>query len=148
MSDWESSLRDLRVMQERMNALLEDSLRNPTAEREELADAAWTPAADAFETEREVLLLVDVPGVSRETLRVDVDGSHLVVRGERRLPEGLERGNARRVERPYGTFTRGFELPASIDEARITAEHRDGVIAIRIPKRESARGRKFQITVE
>jgi HSP20 family protein len=148
MSDWESSLRDLRMMQERMNALLEESVRGQAPESEEPVDAAWAPAADAFERETEILLLVDVPGVAREDLRLDVAGGTLVVRGERRIPGGLDRGDARRVERAYGAFSRAFELPASVDETRIRAEHRDGVLAIRLPKRERSGGRPFQITVE
>jgi HSP20 family protein len=148
MSDWETSLRDLKVMQERMNALFEESLRGATPEREEVEDAVWAPSADAFETDDEIVVLVDVPGVSRDAMRVEVDGNHLLVRGERHIPEGLDRGDARRVERAYGAFSRGFELPAAVDETRISAEHRDGVLAVRLPKRESPRGRQFQIPVE
>jgi HSP20 family protein len=148
MSRPEDSLSDLKAMQERMNALLEESLSRDPDAREEFAPPDWAPVADAFETEREVLLFVDAPGVRREDLRLEVDGAQLVVRGERRLPEGLGGELLRRVERPYGAFARAFELPATVDESRITAEHRDGVLQIRLPKRETASGRRFQIQVE
>jgi HSP20 family protein len=148
MSDWETSLRDLKLMQERMNALLEESVKGAIAPGEPLDESTWIPAADAFETAVELLLLVDVPGTTRDDLRVDVEGGRLVVSGERKLPEGLASADVRRIERTYGTFSRSFELPATIDETRIKAEHRAGVLAIRLPKRESSRGRQFQVTVE
>lgn len=147
MSDWEDSLRDLRVMQERMNTLLEQSLKGPAPEHEEPADTVWAPPADAFETELEILLLVEIAGVSREDVRLDVDGNRLILSGERRIPDGLDRGDARRVERNYGAFSRVFELPAPVDEVRISAEHKDGVLVVRLPKRESPRDRQFQIPV-
>ena len=148
MSDWDSSLRDLKAMQRRMNALLEDSLRGASAPREEPDADSWIPAADAFETDGELVLLVDVAGIERDALQLDVDRDRLVLRGERRIPEGLHGDGARRIERPYGAFSRVFELPASIDETRIRAEHRDGVLAIRLPKRDEPRGGQFHITVE
>jgi HSP20 family protein len=148
MSDWDGSLRDLRAMQQRMNALLEDSRRGAAAAREDLGPGEWVPAADAFETGAEIVLLVDLAGVGRDALRLEVEGDRLVLRGERRVPEGLDGDDARRLERPSGAFSRAFELPATVDETRIRAEHRDGVLAIRLPKREHPRGGQFQITVE
>jgi HSP20 family protein len=148
MSDWDASLRDLKAMQRRMNALLEDSRRGTAAPLEETAASEWIPAADAFETDGEVVMLVDLAGVERERLQLDVDGDRLVLRGERRTPDGLDGDDARRIERPYGAFSRVFELPASVDETRIRAEHRDGVLTIRLPKREEPRGGQFHITVE
>jgi HSP20 family protein len=148
MSDHENSLRELRTMQERMNALLEESLRGAVARGEEFAESTWAPAADAFETEREIVLLVDVPGVDRADLHVDVDGRSLVVRGERRVPEHVADVETRRVERAYGAFSRAFDLPPTVDETRIRAEHRDGVLSVRLPKRESPRGAAFRIEVE
>lgn len=148
MSDRESSLRDLKLMQERMNALLEESIRGASARPEERADAAWAPVSDAFETEAEIVLLVDVPGVARGDVRVEVDGGTLVVRGERHVPEWLAEVETRRLERVYGPFERTFDLPPTVDDARIRAEHRDGVVVVRLAKRESPRGRAFRIEVE
>jgi HSP20 family protein len=148
MSDWDGSLRDLKAMQRRMNALLEDSRRGASAPLEEPAVSEWIPATDAFETDGEVVLLVDVAGVARDTLELDVDGDRLVLRGERRIPDGLAADDMRRIERPYGAFSRVFELPASVDETGIRAAHRDGVLAIRLPKREQLRDGQIHITVE
>jgi HSP20 family protein len=148
MSDRESSLRDLKLMQERMNALLEESFKGAAVRIDERVDATWAPVSDAFETDREIVLLVDVPGVARGDVTVEIDGGTLVVRGERHVPEGLAEVETRRLERAYGPFSRSFDLPPAVDEARIKAEHRDGVLAVRLPKRESSKGRTFQIEVE
>lgn len=148
MVDRESSLRELKSMQERMNELLDESLKGAPVRVEEAVEPSWAPAADAFETEREIVLFIDVPGVERGELRVDVDGRSLVVRGERRLPEGCADVESRRVERAYGAFTRTFDLPLAVDEAAIRAEHRDGVLTLHLPKREPPRGPSFQVEIE
>jgi HSP20 family protein len=135
-------------MQERMSALLEESLHREQVVREDLAGPEWVPAADAFETDREVLLFVDVPGVRRDDMRLEVEGGRLVVRGERRLPEGLDPGLMHRGELLYGTFFRSFELTAAVEETGITASHRSGVLAIRLPKRATDTDQSFEIPVD
>jgi len=149
MSDRESSLRDLKLMQERMSSLLEESLQNAVVRSDELAaETSWAPPADAFETEDEVMLLVDLAGVERADVEVVVEDGLLVVRGDRRVPEALVDVENRRIERAYGPFARSFELPATVEVAKIRAEHRDGVLVLRLPMRERTRGRSFQIEVE
>ena len=148
MARSEDSLRDLKAMQERMNALLEESLHREPIVREDLAGPDWVPAADAFETEREVLLFVDVPGVRRDEMRLEVEGGRLVVRGERRVPDGLDPALTHRGELLYGTFFRSFELTAAVEETQITATHRAGVLAIRLPKRATDTDQHFEIPVE
>src|SRR5215207_1574234 len=114
MSRWNSPLRDLVLMQERMNRLLDDTIRREPEAQVNTPESAWIPAADAFETDGEIVLFVDVPGIDRHTVQLQLDGHVLTLRGERLLPEGVDRQRARRSERAYGPFVRSFELPHDI----------------------------------
>src|SRR4051812_5700174 len=100
--------RDLFALQERMNHLFEEAADRRAGAREDEAEierADWIPAADVYEDEREYLLVLDLPGINRETLDVNLDDGRLVVRGERAAAEGVR---ARRTERPQGRFVRTF----------------------------------------
>jgi HSP20 family protein len=148
MSRWNNPLRDLVLMQERMNRLLEDSMRRAPEAPVDVPESAWTPEADVFERDGEIVLFVDVPGIDRQTVQLQLDEHVLTLRGERPLPPDVDPARARRSERAYGSFVRTFELPRDVDEERISAEQRNGVLMIRLPKRGEKRSRQVQITVE
>ena len=136
-------VRDLFTLQERMNRLFEEAAerRSRSGEDEgEIERADWIPAADIYEDEREYMLALDLPGIDRERLDVSLDEGRLVVRGERAAPaEGL---GVRRAERPHGRFVRSFSLPDAVERERITADYKDGVLALHLPKRaDRQRGR-------
>lgn len=147
-ADWEDPLKDLKLMQERMNSLLEESLLQSSVEGEELVEGRWQPGADAFETDADFVLLVDTAGMSREQIEVNVDGNRLTVSGERQPAEAVRGAQPLWLERPYGAFARGFDIPPQVDERRITAGVEAGVLVVRMPKRAADRGAQFQIIVE
>jgi HSP20 family protein len=106
----------------------------------------WAPAVDIYETEdRELVLKAELPDMKREDIHVTFENNVLTVKGERKLAEEVKRENVQRMERYYGSFTRSFTLPATVDGTRITAAYKDGVLTIRLPQREEARPK--QITV-
>ena len=140
-------VRDLFTLQDRMNRLFEEAAdRRPSAREEEgeIERADWIPAADVYEDEREYLLALDLPGIDRETLDVSLDDGRLAIRGERRGQEGV---NARRTERPQGRFVRTFSLPDAVDRAAISADYKDGVLLLHLPKRDERQGRRLKIDV-
>jgi HSP20 family protein len=140
--------RDLFALQERMNRLFEEAADRRAGAREdegEIERADWIPAADVYEGEGEYLLALDLPGIDREALDVGLDDGRLVIRGERRGQEGLA---ARRTERPQGRFVRTFSLPDAVDRASISADYRDGVLLLRLPKRDERQGRRLKIDVK
>jgi len=144
--------RDLFTLQDRMNRLFEEAAdrrgRGPAeaeAEAEgEIERADWIPAADVYEDEREYLLALDLPGINRDGLEVSLDDGRLVIRGERAAAENLR---ARRAERPQGRFVRTFSLPDAVDRAAITADYKDGVLLLHLPKRGEQRGRRLKIDI-
>ena len=110
----------------------------------EIERADWTPAADVYNHEEEYLIVVDLPGVSREALDISLNDNRLFIRGER-LPEMEAQG---RTERPVGRFLRKFgPLPSAVDQKAISAEYRDGVLRLRLPKRKEQKQRRVEIKV-
>ncbi len=142
-------VRDLFSLQDRMNRLFEEAADRRAGAREEaegeIERADWIPATDVYEDEREYLLALDLPGIDREGLDVSLDDGRLVIRGERSGREGL---NARRTERPQGRFVRTFSLPDAVDRASISADYKDGVLLLHLPKRDERQGRRLKIDVK
>ena len=139
--------RDLFSLQERMNRLFEeaaDRRGGARADEAEIERADWIPAADVYEDEREYLLALDLPGINREGLDVSLDDGRLVIRGDRAAVAGL---HARRAERPQGRFVRTFSLPDAVDRASISADYKDGVLLLHLPKRDERQGRRLKIDV-
>jgi HSP20 family protein len=140
--------RDLFTLQERMNRLFEEAADRRGGAREgeaEIERADWIPAADVYEDEREYMLALDLPGIDREGLDVSLDDGRLVIRGERKAQEGL---HARRTERPQGRFVRTFSLPDAVDRASISADYKDGVLLLHLPKRDGRQGGRLKIDVQ
>jgi HSP20 family protein len=106
----------------------------------------WVPAVDIYEgKDRELVIKAELPDMKREDIHVTFENSVLTIQGERKLAEEVTRENVQRMERYYGSFTRSFTLPATVDGTRITAGYTNGVLTIRLPQREEARPK--QITV-
>ncbi len=137
-------LRDLVALQDRMSRLFEESLHSQAPE-EEVAGGGWTPGADIYEKEGDLVIALEVPGVQRGQVDIRLENNLLSVQGERQLPEGVQRRNFHRMERSYGRFSRNFTLPAGIDQEAIGATFEDGLLIIRVPKRAEAKPRQIDI---
>ncbi|HYN83639.1 MAG TPA: Hsp20/alpha crystallin family protein [Pyrinomonadaceae bacterium] len=146
---WEP-MRDLMTLQDRMNRLFEDAAarRDRTEEEEdEIERADWIPAADVYEAEGEFVIVLDLPGVERGGLDVGLDENRLTIRGERPRAES-EGSTPRRAERPAGRFVRSFTLPETVERESITADYKDGVLRLRLPKRRERQPRRVEIKVQ
>ena len=104
------------------------------------------PETDVVETEREIRVITEMPGLKRENIEIDVENNVLTLRGEKReeRTEG-ENGKYHLAERRYGTFTRSFVLPRDVDADNISASFSDGVLTVTIPKSERARRRRIEV---
>ncbi|HEV2835001.1 MAG TPA: Hsp20/alpha crystallin family protein, partial [Pyrinomonadaceae bacterium] len=144
MSQQWNPLQDLMMLQDRMNRLFEDATQRRTQTGEvgdEFERADWSPAADIYDTERGYLIAIDLPGIKRDALQIDIDDNRLIVKGTRVIDET----GSRRNERPRGKFLRSFTVPASVDQGNIGAEYKEGVLQIRLPKRAEQKAQKIEV---
>ena len=107
----------------------------------------WTPACDIFETDKELVLKFELPGVKKEDVKVTMENHALVLRGERKFEEETNRENYHRVERHYGEFMRSFNVPMFVDATKINAEFKYGVLTVKLPKREEATAKQIDVKV-
>jgi HSP20 family protein len=147
MSQHWNPLQDLITLQDRMNRLFEDATQRRTRDdstgQDEFERADWIPPADIYETDSEYHIAIDVPGVNRDAVEIDVDENRLLVKGVRKLEESMKH----RTERPFGKFLRAFTVPGSVDQTRIGAEYKDGVLQLRLPKRKEPKAQKVEIKI-
>ena len=147
MSQQWNPLQDLMVLQDRMNRLFEDATQRrnqaDAGSGDEFERADWTPASDIYETETGYLIAIDLPGINREALEIDIDDNRLVVKGVRAVAESRQH----RTERPRGKFLRTYSVPGSVDQANIAAEYKDGVLQIRLPKQTEQKPKKIDIKI-
>jgi HSP20 family protein len=121
--------------------------RWPRVATEGRAAQDWAPAADVSETEAEYVIKADLPAVRKEDVSITVQDGVLTLSGERRQEKHAEGEKLHRVERVYGSFARRFALPENADEQGISAESRDGVILIHIPKVKIVQPQPRQIEI-
>ena len=109
-------------------------------------DRGWTPAVDIYETEqREVVLKAELPEVKREDINITFENGVLTIRGDRKYETDVKRENFQRIERHFGSFSRSFTLPATVDATRISASYKEGVLTIRLPQREEAKPKQIVV---
>ncbi len=109
----------------------------------------WVPPVDIYETpDHEVVLKAELPDMKREDISVTFENSVLTLTGERKFEDETRTDSYQRMERQYGSFSRSFTLPATIDAARISASYKDGVLTIKLPQREEARPKQIAVSGE
>ena len=133
-----------------MNRLFQEATaerRGGAAEEEreqEIEHADWIPSADVSQSEKEYVIAVDLPGIERDALEISLDNDRLVIRGTRTI----ENEGQQRIERPHGRFLRRFGVPAIVDQKAISADYKDGVLRVHLPKRsQEQKARKVEIKI-
>jgi HSP20 family protein len=137
-----------RSFQQRLNRMFENAFAPftfPTGEN--LSIMTWAPSCDIYETDNEIVVKAELPGVKKEDLKVNVDNNTLVIMGERKFEEETKRENYHRIEQSYGEFQRSFRLPTGIDAKKIAAEFKDGMLRVTLPKAEEAKPKSVEVKV-
>jgi HSP20 family protein len=142
-------IRDLMLLQDRMNELFENATDRRARERSEsggeIAQTDWTPVADIYERATEYVVAMDLPGVDRAALEINLENEKLIIKGTRSSENGDQENH--RTERPCGHFHRTFGLPVAVDPEQIAAEYKDGVLYVRLPKRKERATQTVKIKV-
>ena len=139
------------VLQNRLNRLFEETF-GPYTTQAPISDdpgafTTWTPLCDIYETDKNIVIKTELPEVKRENVSVMFDNNVLTISGERKADE--EKGQSyHRQERIYGRFLRSFTLPPFVDTGKITAESKEGMLLITLPKVEEAKAKQIEVKVE
>jgi HSP20 family protein len=107
----------------------------------------WNPGVDVYETGNELVLKVDVPGVSQNDIDIQLENGTLTIKGERKFENASDSKSYHRIERSYGAFARSFSLPDTVDPENVRAEYNDGVLTILVAKKEVAKPRSIRVEV-
>lgn len=140
---WEP-FRNLSTLQDQVNRLFETSFK---AHSDNSALTTWAPAVDIYETENELVIKADLPAVEEKDIDIRVENNMLTIRGERKLEESVKEDNYLRVERVYGSFSRSFSLPNTVNTEAIQATYKNGVLQVVLPKRAESKPKQVKINV-
>jgi HSP20 family protein len=143
LTRWEP-FRELSTLQDRINRAFRESR---TGDDESLTTSSFAPAVDVYEDEHQVTLKIEVPGIDEKDIDVQVENHTLTVHGERKIEKEEKEENYRRVERHYGTFTRTFTLPQTVDTESVSATYDKGVLNIALPKKAEAKPKQIKVNV-
>src|SRR6266404_7207435 len=139
--------RELNTLQERMNRLFHESFNGSEGRDESLATSNFAPAVDVYEDEHSVTLKIEVPGIDEKDIDVRIENRTLTVHGERKFEKEEKEENYRRVERQYGSFTRSFTLPSTVDPNNVQANYEKGVLKIKLAKKAEAKPKQIKVNV-
>jgi HSP20 family protein len=140
-----------RLFQTNPMRFLEDpftSFRPMLPAEETMPFSPWTPSCDIYETDKELVLKMELPEMKKEDVHVTIENNLLTLRGERKFDEKLERENFHRIERHYGEFFRTFTLPTFVDGNKIFAEFKDGLLTVTLPKNTAAIPKQIEVKVK
>lgn len=140
--------RDIITLRERMDRMFEDSLSRFRMPEEATMPTFWSPSVDIYETDENIVLKAELPGVDKKEVSVEVKDNTLVLKGERKREKEVKEENYHRVERSFGTFMRSFSLPVSVKQDQVKAKFKDGVLEVTLPKAEEAKPKQVKVEVE
>lgn len=146
MVRWSDPFRDFAQLQERINRVFTDT--HPRTDEGLMTSGSWIPPVDIFQNgSHEVVIKAELPDMKREDIDITVDNGTLTIKGEKRLATEVKEEQFHRIERRYGTFSRTFSLPPTVDASKVAADYKDGVLTVKLPVREEAKPRQIKVEV-
>ena len=139
-----NAFQGLSGLQEQVNRLFDTSFPNRA---DNSAITTWAPAVDIYETENDLVVKADLPDVNEKDLDVRIENNTLTIRGERKFEKKVAEENYLRVERTYGSFSRSFSLPNTVNSEAIKAEYKNGVLTVELPKRAESKPKQIKVNV-
>jgi HSP20 family protein len=142
--------RELAQLQDRLNRVFTDAYGHSAAGTDEglMTTGTWVPPVDIYQNgDQELVLKAELPDMTREDIDITVDNGTLTIKGEKKLSSDIKEEQFHRIERRYGTFSRSFSLPQTVDPGKVSAEYKNGVLTVRLPLREEAKPRSIKVDV-
>lgn len=139
--------RELESVSDRLNRMFGRSNLLGDMTRETLASSDWSPAVDVVETGEEFLVKAELPEVRKEDVKVSIENGVLRIAGERKQDKEEKNKRYHRIERFHGSFMRSFTLPDSVDDAKLAAEFKEGVLTVHLPKMAQSKPRTTEVKI-
>jgi HSP20 family protein len=139
--------REIHSLQDRMNRLFSEVARRSPVAEEEMVQGAWVPPVDIFETGDSIVIKAELPGISKEDITLEVKDNTLSIKGEKKFEKDVKEENYHRVERSYGAFQRAFSLPSTVQQEKVKAKFKDGILEVTLPKAEEAKPKQIKVDV-
>jgi HSP20 family protein len=138
--------REFAQLQDRLNRAFADAYGR--SDEGLLSSGSWLPPVDIYQNgDHELVLKAELPDMNREDIDISVENGTLTIKGEKKLSSEVKEEQYHRIERRYGTFSRSFALPQTIDAAKVSADYRNGVLTVKLPTREEAKPRQIKVNV-
>jgi HSP20 family protein len=143
---WNDPFREFAQLQNRINRVFTDAYGRD--DEGLTTSGTWLPPVDIYQNgAHEIVLKAELPDMSREAIDITVDNGTLTIKGEKKLSNEVKDDHYHRVERQYGSFSRSFSLPQTVDTTKVGADYRNGVLTVRLPLREEAKPRQIKVDV-
>ena len=143
---WNDPFREFAHLQNRINRVFSDAY----GQNDEglTTSGTWVPPVDIYQNgDQEVVLKAEIPDMNREDLDITVENFVLTIKGEKKFSNEVKEEQYHHVERRYGSFSRSFSLPQTVDAGKVAAEYKNGVLTVRLPLREEAKPRQIKVEV-
>ena len=141
-------LRNVATLQDRINRMFNEAFADSTDFEDEVGMSVWRPAVDIFDTDNAMVIKVELPGIKKDDVSIDVKGDVLIIKGERFFDKETKEENYYRKERSFGKFQRSFTLPEAVNPEAIKANFKNGVLEIEVTKPEKKKPKPISINVE
>src|ERR671924_789856 len=138
--------RDLMSIRDEMNRVFNEAFGRGTNDESAWFSGAWSPPVDIYETDEALVMKAELPGFSKDDISIELKENTLVIKGERKREDEVKEGNYHRMERAYGAFQRSFLLPTTVDQEKVRASYKDGVLELRLPKVQAAQPKRIAVT--
>ncbi|MDZ4403620.1 Hsp20/alpha crystallin family protein [Prosthecobacter sp.] len=147
LTTW-NPLRELGNLENRLERLFGTNFPSRNGEKEAMTVSQWTPLVDISEDANEYLVKAELPELKKEEVKVNVENGELTISGERKIEKEEKGKKFHRIERSYGSFLRSFTLPEAVSGDKVSAEFKDGMLTVHLPKDEKAKPKTIEVKVQ
>ena len=138
--------RDMMTVRDEMNRVFNEFFGRGGQDEGAWYAGAWSPPVDIYETDEALIMKAELPGFSKDDISIELKENTLIMRGERRRQDEVKEGNYHRMERVYGAFQRSFLLPTTVDQEKVKASYKDGILELRLPKVQAAQPKRIAVS--
>jgi HSP20 family protein len=137
--------RDILSVRDEMNRVFNEAFGRANNEDSTWHSGAWSPAVDIYETDEALVMKAELPGFTKDDIYIELKDNTLVIKGERKREDEVKEGNYHRTERMYGAFQRVFMLPTTVDQEKVKAAYKDGILELHLPKVQAAQPKRIAV---